>query len=101
MSEIPPIDTPTTESNLVDFASFPRKPKGIEPPTPPPPSHPFSVGDWVRYYGQNGLLSVAVVEYIKELPQELVGPGGTPIQLLTDKGVVNAGNVVEIRKVTK
>lgn len=56
----------------------------------PKPQIKYRKGDWIRYYGSDGRLSIAQVEYIMLSPNS--------VMFLTDRGLVPDNMIVEARR---
>ena len=79
-----------TKDNVVPFEPVKeREKKRIGDGGPMPPPSKYQRGEWVRYYGQDGRLSIAQVEYIMADVDTIY---------LTDRGLVRESLIVESRK---
>lgn len=95
MDETPEVPEVPTETNLRQFPSAEeRANRPRETPQPPKdspkPAKRVEIGDWVRYYTEDGRLSIAKVEYITVKDKTVV--------FFTDRGLVPDGTIVEFRK---
>lgn len=67
--------------------AFPTK-QGTNKPIQEPK---FNKGDWIRYYGNDGRLSIAQIEYMSQNPDN-------SLVMFSDRGIVLENMIVECRK---